>query len=176
MMDRLIGSIVFCQKILLVVCSLLIAITFGIVVVLRYIFEMNLFAYEEWMMVTAYTLYFVGSAQGSHDDTHIKADLLREWIKSETVKWRLGCLIIGIEIIIGGVLAYWGYLMVADDLSRYPDLPSTPVYSIPLAVPRGVIFLGFVLMTAYSVMHLVRLLASPPGSEATHPEERGGVT
>ena len=123
-------------------------------------------------MVTAYTLYFVGSAQGSHDDTHIKADLLREWIRSERVKWRLGCLIVGIEILICGVLAYWGYLMVADDLSRYPDLPATPVYSIPLAVPRGVIFLGFVLMTAYSVMHLVRLLASPPGNDATRPGRR----
>ena len=35
-MARVIRSVVFVQKVLLVICSLLIAITFGVVVVLRY--------------------------------------------------------------------------------------------------------------------------------------------
>ena len=85
-MARLIRSVLFVQKVLLVVCSLLIAVTFGVVVVLRYGFQMNLFAYEEWMMAAAFTLYFIGSAQGSFDNTHIKADLLKEWIRSEAAK------------------------------------------------------------------------------------------
>ena len=89
-MARLIRSVVFVQKVLLVVCSLLIAITFGVVVVLRYGFQMNLFAYEEWMMTAAFILYFIGSAQGTYDNTHIKADLLREWIKSESGKAMAG--------------------------------------------------------------------------------------
>ena len=97
-MARLIRSVVFVQKVLLVVCSLLIAITFGVVVVLRYGFQMNLFAYEEWMMAAAFILYFIGSAQGTYDNTHIKADLLREWIKSESGKQWLDIVIIGLEI------------------------------------------------------------------------------
>ena len=172
-MDRLIRFVLFVQKVLLVVCSLLIATTFGVVVVLRYGFQMNLFAYEEWMMAAAFTLYFIGSAQGTYDNTHIKADLLKEWIKSETAKRWLDFVIIGLEVAIGAVLSYWGYLMVADDLSRYPNLPATPVYSIPLALPRGVIFLGFVLMTAYSAMHFVRVLAGPQGAGAGGDEARG---
>ena len=154
-MARLIRSVVFLQKILLVVCSLLIAITFGVVVVLRYGFEMNLFAYEEWMMAAAFTLYFIGSAQGSFDNTHIKADLLKEWIRSEAAKRWVDLVIFSLEVAIGAVLTYWAYLMVADDLGRYPNLPATPVYSIPLAVPRGVILLGFALMTLYlSLIHI----------------------
>ena len=74
---------------------------------------------------------------GSFDNTHIKADLLKEWLKSEAAKRRVDSVIFGLEVLIGAVLSYWAYLMVADDLSRYPDLPATPVYSIPLAVPRG---------------------------------------
>ena len=172
-MASLIRSVVFVQKVLLVICSLLIAITFGVVVVLRYGFEMNLFAYEEWMMTAAFTLYFIGSAQGSYDNTHIKADLLRELMKSETAKRWLDCVIIGLEIAIGAVLSYWAYLMVADDLGRYPDLPATPVYSIPLAVPRGMIFLGFVLMTAYSAMHFLRVLSRSPATAAADDAARG---
>jgi len=67
-------------------------------------------------------------------------------------------------------LSPWAYLMVADDLSRYPNLPATPVYSIPLAVPRGVILLGFALMTLYSAMHIVRLFARPPRTVAERNE------
>ena len=172
-MARLIRSVLFVQKVLLVVCSLLIAVTFGVVVVLRYGFEMNLFAYEEWMMAAAFTLYFIGSAQGSFDNTHIKADLLKEWLRTEAAKRRVDSVIFGLEVLIGAVLSYWAYLMVADDLSRYPDLPATPVYSIPLAVPRGVILLGFVLMTIYSAMHFARLLAPPQITPIASDEARG---
>ena len=161
-MSTLIRIVVTLQKTIIAVCSLLIAVTFGIIVVLRYGFQANLFAYEEWMLVAAFILYFIGAAQGSYDNTHIKADLLNEWIRSPALRWRFNLSVLGLETLIGAVLSYWGFLMVADDLSKYPELPATPVYKIPLAVPRGTIFLGFVLMTLYAAMHLVRLMRDPP--------------
>ena len=163
-MHDVIRFVVLIQKILIASCSVLIAVTFGVVVVLRYGFQANLFAYEEWMLVAPFILYFFGAAQGSFDDSHIKADLLKEWIRSESAKRILGLFVLGLEVVIGAVLSWWGFLMVADDLSRYPELPATPVYSIPLAVPRGTIFIGFVLMTVYAAMHFLRLLLETPGA------------
>lgn len=162
-MPKLVQIVVVAQKTIIVLCSLLIAVTFGIVVVLRYGFQANLFAYEEWMLVAAFILYFIGAAQGSYDDSHIKADLVNEWIKSARLRRRFNLLVLGLEVVIAGVLAYWGLLMVAEDLAKYPELPATTVYKIPLAVPRGTIFIGFVLMTVYAAMHFLRLLLDPPG-------------
>lgn len=170
-MSKLVQIVVAAQKTIIVLCSLLIAVTFGIVVVLRYGFEANLFAYEEWMLVAAFILYFIGAAQGSYDNTHIKADLINEWISSPALRRRFNLLILALEVLIAGVLAYWGLLMVAEDLAKYPEMPATPVYKIPLAVPRGTIFVGFLLMTIYAAMHFLRLLLERPGMDI---EGQGG--
>ncbi len=170
-MSKLVQIVVAAQKAIIVLCSLLIAVTFGIVVVLRYGFQANLFAYEEWMLVAAFILYFIGAAQGSYDNTHIKADLVNEWIEAPALRRRFNLFILGLEVLIAGVLAYWGLLMLLEDLAKYPELPATTVYKIPLAVPRGTIFLGFLLMTIYAAMHFLRLLLERPDLGALDREE-----
>ena len=164
-MSSFIRYLVSLQKIILFICSLLIAATFGAVVVLRYGFNANLFAYEEWILVVAFTLYFIGAAQGSYDNTHIKADLINEWIVNPVIKRRFNLAMLALEIIICSVLSYWGFLMVADDLMKYPNLPATIVYKIPLTVPRSIIFIGFVLMTFYTAIHFLRLYRQKAGMQ-----------
>ena len=159
-MSNLIHYVVFAQKVIIATCSVLIAVTFGAVVVLRYGFQANLFAYEEWVLVAAFILYFIGAAQGSYENTHIKADLMNEIISSPERRRMLGLFVIGLEVAIASTLTWWAFEMVAEDLARYPALPATPVYKIPLAVPRGTIFVGFFLMTVYAAMHFLRLLGS----------------
>ena len=156
-MSNLIHTVVLVQKVIIATCSVLIAVTFGAVVVLRYGFHANLFAYEEWMLVAAFLLYFLGAAQGSFDNTHIKADLMNELIASPKGRWRVGLFVMGLQVAICAILTWWAFWMVAEDIARYPLLPSTPVYKIPLAVPRGTIFVGFFLMTAYAAMHFLRM-------------------
>ena len=169
-MTPVIKKIVAIQRFIIAFCSISIAITFGFVVVLRYGFEANLFAYEEWMLVAAFILYFLGAAQGSYDDSHIKADLMNEWVESVSLRWKLGLFVLALEIAICAVLTYWGAIMVMEDLAKYPDLPSASVYKIPLAVPRGTIFIGFLLMTAYAVMHfIVRFKAGPESMAVEKP-------
>ncbi len=171
-MSSLIHYIVIIQKTIISVCSVLIAVTFGMVVVLRYGFQANLFAYEEWLLVAAFLLYFIGAAQGSYENTHIKADLMNELISSPKGKWILGLVVMGLEAIIAGVLTWWAFGMLLEDIARYPGMPATPVHKIPLAVPRGTIFVGFLLMTIYAVMHFLRIFAGKGTLENTLEEDK----
>ena len=142
------------QKILLVAASLVLALVFFFVVVLRYGFEADLFAYEEWVLVVAFWLYFVGGAQGSFDNTHIKADFMAAMISSARTRWLLANLTLVLELAALVVMCWWGAVMVLEDVAEYPGWPKTVAWKIPFVVPRFGIFLGFVLMGLYTALHL----------------------
>ena len=142
------------QKILLVAASLVLAFVFFFVVILRYGFEGDLFAYEEWVLVVAFWLYFIGGAQGSFDNTHIKADFMAAMISSARARWLLANLTLALELAALVVMCWWGAVMVLEDVAEYPGWPKTVAWKIPFVVPRFGIFLGFVLMGLYTALHL----------------------
>ncbi len=158
-------ALLFCQKVILVFCSLLLAFVFFAVVILRYIFHADLFAYEEWVLVAAFWLYFIGGAQGSFENTHIKADFINAWIKNVKVKWAIGNFVIFLELLVGIVLSYWGYLMVLEDVSKFPNWPATVAWKIPFVLPKLGIFVGLVLMAFYTALHLYVGIRQGPSPE-----------
>ena len=168
------------ERAIVLVCSLFLASAFCVIVLLRYGFESDLFAYEEWVLTVAFLLYFVGGALSSHDDVHIKADIVQEYIRSPRSRALYqGCLLL-LEAALGVVLTYFALRMFAHEFVRWPDIPTTPVYKIPLAVPRFFILAGFALMTLHAFLnglrHLRAGLRMPRGADPTTPEGpvRGG--
>ncbi|MES0879205.1 TRAP transporter small permease [Roseibium sp. SCP14] len=164
------------QKIILFLCSMLLAISFFLVVVLRYIFEADLFAYEEWVLAISFWLYFIGGAQGSYEGTHIKADFVNAWVGSIRVKWLIANTALLLEIAVGIVLSYWAYLMVMEDATKYPDWPATVAWKIPFLLPRLGIFLGLVLMTFYTALHFWVAIKLGPSHEWDAEEAATGVS
>ena len=155
------------QKAALVVSSLIMAVVFFLVVILRYGFQGDLFAYEEWVLMIAFWLYFIGGAQGSYENTHIKADFIAAWVRNPRLKWILANITMSLELAVLLVLSYWGILMVAEDIAQYPNWPATVAWKIPFVIPRFAIFLGFVLMAFYTALHLyVSLKRGPLPAEA----------
>ena len=47
-------------------------------VVLRYCFKQNFYGSDEVIMLFAFWLYFMGAVYGSYENSHIKADLLKD--------------------------------------------------------------------------------------------------
>lgn len=147
-------GLIFTQKVILFVSSMVLAFVFFAVVILRYVFQADLFAYEEWVLMIAFWLYFIGGAQGSFEASHIKADFMNAVIKNPRLKWVICNFAIFLEVLVCVVLSYWAYLMVLEDVLKYPNWPATVVWKIPFALPRLGIFIGLVLMSFYTAIHL----------------------
>ena len=149
------------QKYILVIASLVMAVTFFLVVILRYVFQADLFAYEEWILVIAFWLYFLGSAQGSWEGSHIKADFLSAFITSGSVRRFFVLLVMGIETGVLAVLVALGAYMVWENIAQYPRWSATVAWRIPFLVPHFGIFLGFSLMLLFSALRLKTAWCDP---------------
>lgn len=145
--------------------TLIMGLTFFVVVVLRYGLNADLFAYEEWLLVICFWLYLLASSVGTYHDVHVNADILSYAIKDQRLAWIRRLAVNLIEVVVTAVLIYWSILMVADELSFYPNLQASNALRIPLLVPRLAMPVGFGLMLFFSLLHLYVLVKLGPKGE-----------
>jgi TRAP-type C4-dicarboxylate transport system permease small subunit len=140
------------------VASLIMAFTFLFVVILRYGFRADLFAYEEWLLIICFWLYFMASALGTYEDSHVNADLLDHFITDPRLKWMRALVVATIELVVSLAVIYWAILMIQDEISSYPYWQATIALKIPFLVPRLAVVVGFVFMTFYTGLRIYVLL------------------
>ena len=155
---RPIALILKIQNFVIVTASIIMFLTFGFVVVGRYGFNADLFAYEEWLLVICFWMFFMASAMGTYDKSHVTADLLGFMMTDVKKLWLRSVIVEIIELFVTLCIVYWSYLMLSDEIAYYPNWQTTIALKIPFFVPRFGIFLGFVLMAVYSALHLYVLL------------------
>ncbi len=161
-MARFIDRLIVIKSWMLVIGCLIMAGTFFFVVVFRYGFGADLFAYEEWLLIICFWLYFAGSAMGTHDGTHVNADLLTYVIKDPRMAHLRSIIVGSIELIVALALVYWSTLMLIDEIESYPRWRTTIALRIPFFVPRLAMLVGFGLMAFYSLLHLIVLFRCKP--------------
>ncbi len=170
-LSRVVDRMVRVKCWFLAIGCLIMAFTFFLVVIFRYLFNADLFAYEEWLLIICFWMYFMGSAVGTHDDSHVAADLLTHVIKNPRTAY-MRALIIGIiETAVTLVLVYWAVLMLIDEIASYPRWRTTIALRIPFLVPRIAIFVGFGFMAFYSALHLFAIWKAGP--QADVPASKG---
>ena len=162
------------KSFLIAIFTLIMGLTFFAVVVVRYVFEGDLFAYEEWLLIICFWLYFLASAVGTFEKVHINADLLSHVITSPRLLFFRAIAVHVVELAILVVLAYWSVLMILDELSFYPFLQVTNALRIPFVIPRAAMFVGFGYMAFYTALFIyieikTHQIVDPPESE--HPPE-----
>lgn len=130
-------------------------------VLLRYVFHMNLFGMDEIILCFVFWFYFFGGVNGSMEDSQIRADVVSVMIKSEKVKWGLRIFTRLIEI---GVLCFLVAMSIGLFLTNCQRMPTTQGLKIPYIIPQFAIVVGFLLMLLYTAGHLLRQIADGPAS------------
>ena len=144
------------------IATLILPITFTLVVLLRYFLHMDLFAYEEWLLPISFWLFFLGSAVGSYQDSQIRADVFESYFKSPRSIWFRELSLHIIEAFLAAVMTYWAWLMITNDINMYPWWQKTIALKIPHFVSHLAIFIGVLFMAFYSLLHVYVLLKFGP--------------
>jgi TRAP-type C4-dicarboxylate transport system permease small subunit len=157
-----IGGALRVMRLYVALGGLIMALTFLAVVVIRYGFSGNLFAYEEWLLAISFWTFFFGAALAGERKSHVNADILGVVLGDGKLAWWRGTIVYVIEILIGAYIVYWCYLAVESEILAYPLWERTTALKIPAVIPRAAIMVGFFFMTLFNMIHFALHLADGP--------------
>jgi len=140
------------QRPIMVISTVTVIVTLVGVVLSRHVLHYNFLGYNEVIVVAAIWMYFIGSACGSWEESHINADILSQFVSGRT-KIKLSIISKTIQVLIGIPMIYLAGEMLHFD---FRTNPVTLDLQIPLAFPHAAIFISFVLMTFYSAIYIFR--------------------
>ncbi len=139
-------------RFIMITMSLTVAFVIGIAASLRYIFKMDMYGIEDFIIIFAYWLYFSGGAYGAYENSHITADILTVYMKNQKLKRGIICFSSLCTVLLSGLFAFWGWQMFQWQLKMGG---ASPIWRIPLFVPQSAITLGLTLMTFYFGLHFL---------------------
>ncbi len=140
--------------------AMLLVVIISAATVMRYILEMDLYGYEEWIKIFAFWLYFMGAGYGAFAGSHITADLVTSYLK-ESLFRRL--IIFTKTVITLGVTLLFTYY--AFDFFKFSYLgplgtgvaiPKSVAWRIPLWTGYLSIVTGLSFMSYYFAWDMIR--------------------
>lgn len=122
-------------------------------VLTRYVFQIPVMGLEETMAFPTIWLYILGSVNASRENTHIRANVLEIFIKTDRGHTILAIIGEMISLIVGLWLLSWAW-----DYTQYAwrVWRETPTLYIPTFYSDVAIVIGLALMMVYTALHLVR--------------------
>ena len=117
-------------------------------VIARSLFGRDLYGNEDFILIAAFWLYMMGGAYGTYENSHIKADIITESLKDSKLKRMILLSSHIVESAINIVITVWGWQLVVWSIDKGAKSIS---YKIPMSIPQSGIFIGFLLMTIYSI-------------------------
>lgn len=142
------------------VMAMLLALIISAATIMRYILEMDLYGYEEWIKIFAFWLYFMGAGYGAFAGSHVSADLVQSYVREGTLKRLL--LFVKTVVTLGVTLLFtwygWDffYFGFAGPLGTGVAIPKTVAWRIPLWTGYLPIFIGLLFMSYYFTWDMIR--------------------
>lgn len=135
--------------------ALIVSVALGqfVQVITRYVFQIPVMGLEETMAYPTVWLYILGSVNASRENTHIRANVLEIFVKTERGHTILTIIGEIISLIVGLWLLSWAW-----EYTRYSwrVWRESPTLYIPTFYSDVALVVGMTLMMIYTAAHLVR--------------------
>ena len=142
------------------VMAITLAVIISMATVMRYILEMDLYGYEEWIKIFAFWLYFMGAGYGAFAGSHVSADLVQSYVKEGTFKRLLIFTKTFITLGVTLLFTWYGYdffiFGFTGPLGTGVAIPKTVAWRIPLWTAYSAIFVGLLSMSYYFTWDLIK--------------------
>lgn len=142
------------------VMAIVLAVIISAATVMRYILEMDLYGYEEWIKIFAFWLYFMGAGYGAFAGSHVSADLVQSYVKEGFIKRLLiftkTVITLGVTLLFtwyGWDFFYFGFM---GPLGTGVAIPKTVAWRIPLWTGYLPILIGLFFMSYYFLWDMIR--------------------
>lgn len=134
----------------LIVSSCLVTlITFASVIMRE--FNINFLGYEEILIICAFWLYMLGTAYGSYENSHIKADVIVIMMPEGFTKSLIAIIRNVLSLILGFIFFLWALQLFQWTVEM---ANKTPVWRIPMTVSQSSLLFGLTFATFYNAVYL----------------------
>lgn len=136
----------------MVVGGTVVGILIFVLVFLRYVLGSPLFGIEELILFIGIWLYFMGASYGAYERSHIKAELINVWCKSERSLAILRTVSSVFTVALAVTLVTWTYPFFLWELKRGG---TSQALLLPKVICQSAVFFGSVLMAFYFILELI---------------------
>ena len=113
--------------------------------------NINFLGYEEILIICAFWLYMLGTAYGSYENSHIKADIIVVMMPEGFAKSLLALIRNTITLILGIIFFMWALQLFQWTIVMGNK---TPVWRIPMTVSQSSLLFGLTVATFYNAVYL----------------------
>jgi TRAP-type C4-dicarboxylate transport system permease small subunit len=97
-------------------------------------------------------LYFIGASYGAYQRSHIKAELVHLWFKTQRSHALINSLSSSITLILSIIMIKWSYPYLIWGIKKGE---TSQALLLPMVLSQSAVFFGAVLMTLYFLVELV---------------------
>jgi TRAP-type C4-dicarboxylate transport system permease small subunit len=113
--------------------------------------NVNFLGYEEILIICAFWLYMMGTAYGSYEDSHIKADVIVVMMPDGRMKSLLAIIRNTLSLVLGFIFFLWAFQLFSWTIEMGNK---TPVWRIPMTVSQSSLLFGLTFATFYNAVYL----------------------
>lgn len=139
------------ERVSIVICGMTTAALINVTVFLRYFLKTDLYGIEEFELVFAFYLYFIGTAYASATRRQVTVNFVEALLKSQLVKKITKIFSTSITLVVCALYTWWSFGMIEFALE---NSPKTAVWKIPMLINYSAVVIGFILMSLYCIRDL----------------------